>query len=86
MYRLAVIFILGPLALAAAKDRGSDLDSCKRGRIEVAKKAADHPAEERIKRLIQADLRRAANEEAEGDVDECLEALDHANKLIAGQY
>ena len=39
-----------------------------------------------MKRLIEADLSRARKEEAEGDADECIEAMDHANKLIAGQY
>ena len=86
MYRLAAILILLPLASVAAKDKGGDFEACKRGRTEVARKASDYQGEERIKRLIQADLRRAAEEEAEGDSDECLEALDHAKKLIAGQY
>ncbi|MGD0105925.1 MAG: hypothetical protein ABSC06_18070 [Rhodopila sp.] len=86
MYRLAVFLIVVPLACAAGKDNTGSLDACNRGRAEAARKASDYQGEERMKRLIQADLTRAANEEAEGDVDECLEALDHANKLIAGQY
>jgi cellobiose-specific phosphotransferase system component IIA len=36
-----------------------------------------------MKRLILADLRRALKEAAEGDADECMEALDHAAQLLA---
>jgi len=86
MYRLAILLILVPLAGAATKDRGGDFDACEKGQTEVAKKAADFHGEARMKQLIQADLTRSRKEEAEGDADECLEALDHANKLIAGQY
>ena len=86
MYRLAFLLILVPLAGASAKDRGGDFDACTKGQVEVAKKAADFHGEDRMKQLIQADLTRARKEEAEGDADECLEALDHATKLIAGQY
>lgn len=86
MHRLAVFLMLVPLAGAAAKDRGGDFEACGKGQVEVAQKAADFHGEERIRRLIAADILRAKKEEAEGDADECLEALDHANKLIAGQY
>jgi hypothetical protein len=86
MLRLALLVILVPLAGAMAKDRGGDFEACGKGQVEVARKAADFHGEEMIRRLIAADLLRAKKEEAEGDADECLEALDHANKLIAGQY
>lgn len=78
--------MLLPFVDAAAKDKGGDFDACTKGQVELARKAANFQGADRIKRLIQADLSRAAKEEAEGDADECLEALDHAAKLLAGQY
>jgi len=86
MYRLGLLLILFPLAFAAAKDRGDDFDACRKGRLELARKATDYHGEARIKRLIEADVVRAQREEGEGDADECLEAVEHGNKLIAGQY
>ena len=86
MYRLAVLLVLVPLATAWAKDRGGDFDACNKGQAEVARQAADFHGEARIKQLIDADLVRAQKELYEGDADECVEALDHARKLIAGQY
>ncbi len=86
MYRLTAVLVLAIVTGAAAKDRGGDFDACRKGQAEVAKKAADYHGDDRIARLIQADLVRAKKEEAEGDADECIEALDHANKLISGQY
>ena len=86
MYWIVIILILIPFAGGLAKDRGGDFDACQKGQGEVAKRASDYNGDNKIKRLIQADLSRAAREEAEGDADECLEALDHANKLMAGQY
>jgi len=86
MHRLVLILVLISFADAAARDSGGDFDTCTKGQIEVAKKASEYEGDDRIKRLIEADLTRAKKEEAEGDADECLEALDHANKLIAGQY
>ncbi len=86
MYRLLLVLLVVPFAGATAKDRGGDFDACDKGQLEVAKKAEDFHGEHRIKQLIDADLVRAKREENEGDADECLEALDHANKLIAGKY
>ena len=86
MYRLMLIMLLLPFAAAAEKDKGSDYEACEKGRVEVAKKASEFNGNERIKRLINADIVRAGKEQAEGDPDECLEALDHATKLINGQY
>lgn len=86
MYRIAIVMGLLPLAAAAAKDKGGDFDACQKGQVEVAAKAASYQGNDKIRRLIQADLTRAGREEGEGDADECLEALDHARKLIAGQY
>lgn len=86
VYRFAVLLILLPLVDAAAENRGGDFDACTKGQVEVAAKAAEFHGEDRIKRLIQADITRARKEENEGDADECIEALDHAKKLLAGQY
>ncbi len=68
-------------ALAVAAD---DSATCTARHAEIAKQAAAFNGEARIKRLIDADLSRALREQAEGDSDECIEALDHATKLLAG--
>jgi hypothetical protein len=82
----ALLTMLIPLSGAAARDNGGDFDACMKGQVEVARLAKDFQGEDRIRRLINADLTRAKKEEAEGDADECLEALEHAKKLINGQY
>ena len=51
---------------------------------ELNRKAADYKGSEQMRWLIEADLRRASKKQAEGDADECIEALDHAAKLLAG--
>jgi len=86
VHRLALILILLPLTGALAAGKGGDYDACTTGQVEVAKQAATFQGEDRIKQLIDADLTRAQKELDEGDADECVEALDHARKLIAGQY
>jgi len=86
MQRLVLVLLLISFAEASARDRGGDFDACTKGRSEIAKKISDYHGDDKIKRLIEYDLIRAQKEENEGDADECLEALDHARKLIAGQY
>jgi hypothetical protein len=86
MYRLALLLVLVPLAGAVAKDKGGDAEGCIKGREEVAAKLAAYQGDDRIKKLIEADLKRAGKEQAEGDDDECVEAIEHANKLLAGDY
>jgi hypothetical protein len=86
MLRLVLILTLIPLAGAIARDRGGDFEACRKGQSEIAEKASNFHGEDRVRRLIEADLIRAKREEAEGDADECLEAIEHANKLIAGSY
>lgn len=61
-----------------------DMATCSARHAELSKKAAAFNGETRMKRLIDADLKRAMKEQAEGDADECLEALDHATKLLNG--
>ncbi len=40
----------------------------------------------RIKELLAVDLKRARQELTEGDEDECHEAVEHARKLLRGEY
>ena len=68
-------------ATAAPAD---DYAACTTRHAELTKQAATYNGDARIKRLIDADLKRALREQAEGDSDECIEALDHATKLLAG--
>jgi hypothetical protein len=85
MRALALVLVLFPLpALAAAATTPVvDIASCDARHVELTKKTASFTGEAMMKRLIQADLRRAQKEAAEGDADECMEALDHAAKLLA---
>ncbi len=72
------------LCLMAPTARADDMQTCIVRQTDLAKQAAGFTGNARQKRLIDADLKRAANEQAEGDGDECIEALDHAAKLLAG--
>lgn len=85
MKLIATALLLFPFAAAAA-DNGGDLAACARRQVEIGAQAVRFTGEARIRRLIDADLKRAKKEEAEGDADECLEALDHAAKLLRGEY
>ena len=82
MIRLATFLALLPLTCFAA---GGE-DACTVGQREVAAKVKAFHGAKRIRQLMDADLARAGREQAEGDVDECLEALDHARQLLAGKY
>ncbi len=68
-------------AVAAPADEAA---VCTARHAGITKQAATFTGDARIKRLIDADLKRALREQAEGDSDECIEALDHATKLLAG--
>ncbi len=81
--RLAVLGLL-LLAFPAVAAPADDAASCSARHAELSKQAAKFNGDARIKRLIDADLKRALKEQAEGDGDECIEALDHATKLLAG--
>lgn len=72
------------LALPATAPPAGNLETCMVRHSELTKEAASFTGDARIKRLIDADLKRALKEQAEGDSDECIEALDHATKLLAG--
>lgn len=75
---LCLAFTIGT---AVAAD---DAAICKTRHAELTAKVAQFTGEPMMKRLIQADLDRANRELIEGDADECIEALDHAAKLLAG--
>lgn len=59
-----------------------DVKQCQARQLEIAKKADAFTGDPMMKKLIEADLRRATRELIEGDADECMEALDHATKLL----
>ena len=73
------------MSTAAYAGEAEDLAACKAQHVELTAKAASFQGDTRMKRLIDADLRRAAKEASDGDADECKEALDHAAKLLAGE-
>ena len=73
-------------ALAANSGTPDQLKECRVRQVELARKVDAFSGDARLKQLMEADLRRANKEETEGDGDECLEALDHANKLLAGDF
>ncbi len=81
MRLIALSLFLASSAIAAPAD---DSARCSARHAEVSKQAAAFNGDARTKRLIDADLKRALREQAEGDSDECIEALDHATKLLAG--
>lgn len=78
---ILTLLLLPLTAGAALADEAAD---CTRRQVELAPQAAAFQGDAQIKRLIDADLQRARREQAEGDNDECVEALDHAAKLLAG--
>jgi hypothetical protein len=84
MKRLTLMLIVLPLACASAKDKGGDAAACTKGQADLAPRAAAYQGDAMTKRLIEADLVRARKEQFEGDADECVEALEHATKLLAG--
>jgi hypothetical protein len=84
-FTMRILFLLLILAAPLADQaRADDAATCTSRLAELARKAAEYKGEDRMRRLIEADLRRASKEQAEGDAEECMEALDHAAKLLAG--
>ena len=81
---LSLSLSLSLFALPAAATPAEDAATCTARHAELSKQAAGFNGDTRIKRLINADLKRALKEQAEGDSSECIEALDHATKLLAG--
>lgn len=62
-----------------------DIKACRARHDELARQAEHFTGDAQMKRLIDADLARAMKEAAEGDEEECSEALDHAAKLLTGR-
>lgn len=77
----AVMLVL----FAGAASAADTVASCQTRHDELSKKVGDFKGEEMAKRVIQADLERATREMIEGDADECMEALDHATKVLNGE-
>ena len=61
-----------------------DVSACRARDVALTRQADSFTGDAKMKRLIEADLQRAKKEAAEGDAEECMEALDHAAKLLAG--
>ena len=81
------VVTLGLLMLAAPAlaTPAEDMAACTTRHAELTTQAATYQGDAQFKRLIDADLKRALREQVEGDGDECLEALDHAAKLLANR-
>lgn len=73
------------LALGSTAHAADDVKQCQARQIDVAKKADTYTGDAMLKKLIEADLQRATRELIEGDADECMEALDHATKILNGE-
>lgn len=73
------------LALGSTAHAADEVKQCQARQLDIAKKADAFTGDPMMKKLIEADLRRATRELIEGDVDECMEALDHATKLLNGE-
>lgn len=58
---------------------------CQARQADVSAKVEQYAGDPMLKRIMRADLVRAQRELLEGDSDECMEALDHATKLLSGQ-
>ncbi len=80
-YYIALLAI--PLLTTPCLAAGDDDAQCTARYAELVNRAAGYSEDAQIKRLIEADLQRAKKEQAEGDADECIEALDHAAQLLA---
>ena len=83
MRLMLAALLLGTLSGAAFA--GDTVEACQARHADLSKRVADYKGESMMKRIIQADLDRANRELIEGDADECMEALDHATKLLNGE-
>lgn len=87
MRSIAATAIAGVFLILSGTAQADDsMASCTVRHADLTRQAAGFSGPATIKRLIDADLQRAMKEYAEGDADECLEALDHAAELLAGKY
>ncbi len=74
------------LALGTGAHAAGDARQCQARQLDIAKQADAYTGDPMLKKLIEADLRRATRELIEGDADECMEALDHATKILNGEF
>ncbi len=72
------------LSIGALPSWAEDVSACRARDAALTRQADSFTGDAKMKRLIDADLKRAKKEAAEGDAEECMEALDHAAKLLAG--
>ena len=70
------------VTLGSAAHAADAVKQCQARQLDIAKKADAYKGDPMMKKLIEADLHRATRELIEGDADECMEALDHATKLL----
>ena len=71
--------VVGLLALACvASPARADCAA----RLKTVAPRVDQIADERDRKLVQYDVKRAGRELREGDEDECNEALDHAESIL----
>ncbi len=82
---IAALLTMSSVGAARAANDAEQAKACQTRQGELSKQAETYNGEPMMKRLIQADLQRATKELIEGDADECMEALDHATKLLSGQ-
>lgn len=72
------------LSFGTGAHAADDVKQCQARQLEIAKRVDAYTGDPMLKKLIEADLRRATRELIEGDADECMEALDHATKILNG--
>lgn len=79
MRRSARVALVAALMMSAAGVARADCASdIQRIQAQVGK-----VGDARVKRMAQFDVERARREAGEGDDDECQEAVEHADKLLA---
>lgn len=76
---LTALVLISISGLAYAADDGA---ACQARQAQVATRVEAFKGDTMVRRIMLADLDRAERELAEGDPDECMEALDHTEKLL----
>ncbi len=74
--------LVGALLLACVASPA--LADCE-ARLKAVVSRVDEVKDERDRKLVQYDVKRAGRELREGDEDECNEALDHAESILNAQ-
>ncbi len=81
----AFLIVAAFVLVAGAAHAADDVATCKSRQAELSPQVQAYQGDPMMKRIMQADLERATRELIEGDADECMEALDHATKLLSGK-